>query len=745
LKFRMKISLRSATPRILPLLALFLGANLFAVYFVSQEKYIYFWDTAGYWIRYQDLCALLVREPLKAFWTIAHSIRGDDYNCLEVLLLTPFRFFFGDGRLPYILSVVNIYFVISVVIFYFVFKKISTNYFGDQSALLPSVSALTLLLLPNFWIPVLVGWPDVAGVAVIGVILLIFLDGPVETQKLWKLFILGSLLCLLVLMRRWYAYWVVSFFIALSLERLIDNFGRYHLEIKQYLPAAVKICLLGMLSASLFFAIATPVAKQMLITRYGDIFSAYKTENPAIQVFRELGLFIILLFSSGVVCGVLDRKTRLFSLFLLFQLATVFLLFSAVQNFDRHHFYLLIPGIVVFVFFSLSKIFSRLKTTALRTFFLAAYVLLLTLNFTVVLIPGAAGHLTKLAFLFSKTEYYPLVRNDLGEIARVKRTLQNLTEDSGDSISTIYVLSSSLTLNDDVLRNACRDDRGLYGRILRTSHVDKRDGFPNGLLQAKYVVVTDPVGYSLRPTDQRVIGIPAGEMIAGKGIGTAFARLPYEFVLDGNVRVHIYEKVRPFRKDDLAQLIRAFIEYYPGREDTFTLTYSSREILRHPPKPETSCRVNYGEKVELLGITVSKLTNRQLLMSYYWKFLDELPHYKAFVHFKDADNRILFQDDHFLYDPKAGEEYRGKFVKETYVVNVPHSAYGQEVSIAIGVFAPDPRGERLTIESSGGMRMYEQNTSVIIGRLKLQGTPPLFTHEVSFSSPQYSMTDHPLL
>ena len=720
MKFRMKISLRSATPKILLLLALFLGANIFAVYFISQEKYVYFWDTAGYWTIYRDLCDLLAKEPSKFFWTVVYSIRGEEYNALPVLPLVPSHFLFGEGRMQYILSITNMFLVPSAVLFYFIFRKITAKYSEIQSPVLPVISLLTVLLLPQFWIPVLVGWPDIAGIAIIGVILLVSLDGPVETQAPWKLFILGFLLCLLVLTRRWYAYWAVSFFIALGVERLTCNAGEYGFNMRKYLPAARNISLVAIVSASLFVLGATPIARKMLVTRYADIYSAYKTMDPALQVLKGFGMFVSLSFLSGAVFGVLNRKTRFFALFLIVQFLIIFFLFSSVQNFDHHHYYLLIPAVVIFISFFISAVYSYLKTRFLRTLFLGAYVLLLTLNFSFVLIPGAAGRLPAAALLFSETRYYPLVRNDLTEIDRLKKALQNLTRSDDGSRSSIYVLSSSLALNDDILRNAWRDDPNLFGRILRTSHVDKRDGFPNGLLEAKYVIVTDPVGYHLRHEDQRVIGIPARQIVDKKGIGMSYAKLHYEFALDGNVKAYIYEKVRPFREEDILRLIRPFIEYYPGKEDTFKINYSSRETLEGlPPKPEISVRINYGGKAELRGVTVQALPQGQLLMSYYWKFIEELPSYKAFVHFRHAGNKILFQNDYLLYDARSRERYRGKFVKETYAVDIPPSVHGKEASMVIGLFTTDGKGERLKIESSGETPRTDQDTGAIVARLRL--------------------------
>ena len=99
--------------------------------------------------------------------------------------------------------------------------------------------------------------------------------------------------------------------------------------------------------------------------------------------------------------------------------------------------------------------------------------------------------------------------------------------------------------------------------------------------------------------------------------------------------------------------------------------------------------------------------------------MEELPSYKVFVHFRDANNKILFQNDHLFYNTRSPEKYQGKFVKETYAVDIPPSAYGKEISIVIGVFATDSKGERLKIESSGETPRTDQDTGAIVARLRL--------------------------
>lgn len=170
-----------------------------------------------------------------------------------------------------------------------------------------------------------------------------------------------------------------------------------------------------------------------------------------------------------------------------------------------------------------------------------------------------------LAAAFASRVYYPLVRDDLDEVARLTRVLDALTREGSEKI---YVLSSSVVLNEEVPRNAHLVDASLPDldpRILRTSHVDKRDGFPWRLEVANYVVLTAPVGYHLDPEDQRVIGIPARALANGTTIGRSFARLPDEFLLDGGTRVSIFKRNRDLAKEDLDAILAEFQVFYPDR------------------------------------------------------------------------------------------------------------------------------------------------------------------------------------
>ncbi len=165
--------------------------------------------------------------------------------------------------------------------------------------------------------------------------------------------------------------------------------------------------------------------------------------------------------------------------------------------------------------------------------------------------------------LTSDTRYLPEVRDDLGEFARLLAFLDALERRAPGQIS---VLSSSGVLCDDVLRWANRSRHWSYyspGKILPTANVDLRDGFPVLLLMSRYILVTVPPLIHLRPEDQRVILFPRDSLLEGRDIGRAFSMHRVAFVLEGGVKVLVFERTGPIEEEAVAALVRRFRYFYP--------------------------------------------------------------------------------------------------------------------------------------------------------------------------------------
>ncbi|MBB3175904.1 hypothetical protein [Variovorax sp. Sphag1AA] len=564
-------------------------SNAFAVHYVLQERAVYFWDWAGYWIRFIDVSSDLLEQPLRTLRGILVSIRGEDYNSLVIVPLIPMEWVFGPGRLAYVLAIVNMSLLPSAfMLAWLPWRGLPPR--TDKPLADLALATACVATMHVMWIPVLRGLPDILGLFVIGLVLRVHFSAPLAEQKMRQLITTGLLLCLLVLVRRWYLFWVVSFFPALALAQ---GFAIHRqdggLRWRSSGGAAHKAIIIGLTFAGAMAVIATPLVLRILRTDYADIYSAYRYSTSITEVAQRLfAYFGWSLLACGLVGLVLlwrRQETRTFAIFLLVQPVIIFCLFARTQDFGVQHYYLLTPsvgiGIAALVLWLCAQIRKKIWTSllALALVFVCTIAgsLLVFLSsrmdkstaasvlaFSSTTISNASS---PLGALVTTARFPPMLRNDLAEFDRL------LSDVVDHGKGTVYVVASSTVLNSNMMAVACRTSGRppeSCARLLPTKDVDKRDGFPHGFVRADTVLVAVPTQYHLRPEDQQVIGLLARDMTEGRGVGAAFRRLPNEYRLENGVAVYVYARSRAFEPAELQALSREFIEHYPGLGKTFS-------------------------------------------------------------------------------------------------------------------------------------------------------------------------------
>jgi hypothetical protein len=567
------------------LAAIFSLLTLFVVRYVRAERFIYFWDYVGYHNLTIDMVNRYVLDPFHAMDFVLRSVRVSDYNSLPTVFLIPFSLAFGTGRLAFILSITVTFVFPAIVLFSFLVRRLSgsnaaQSAFDDVGFTL--ISAMALALLPQLWVPVLLGYVDVGGLIIIFIVLLLYFRVDLPDQSVLNLVSMALLLSLLVMFRRWYAYWVVGFFGALAvcegLRCARDRERRKHFTI-----ITKNALLLGLISSLSFFVIATPIARKMLTTDYGDIYSAYRASQSLVYNLRALydhfGLLTLVLAGLGIVFSGKNKDRRPIVYFLCVQLAIAFVLFARTQNFavqknfGIQHFYGVLATVAVFLSWFVQDVFFWAGTRSGKVVFVLAFLIVGMANFAATFLPRADVLLKPVQFAFPRLRQYPLVRTDLGQVQALLNSLDDITK---ESTSSIYILASSYTLNSSVVYQGCFTLQpphfGLAPRIAQTNDVDKRDGFPIQFLMARYVVLTIPFGYHLAPEDQKVIGLLADQLVKGEGIGKSYERLNYEFKLEDGSSAFIYRKARPLDPAAVRTLADLFVSFYPNQKEIFELS-----------------------------------------------------------------------------------------------------------------------------------------------------------------------------
>ncbi|QJD31205.1 hypothetical protein [Methylococcus geothermalis] len=552
---------------LLATLASLVGANFFVYYFVNQENYIYFWDYANYWLKFKHLAAAVTNAPSASLSEIFQSIRYDDYNLLQAAFLIPFSILFGDDRVSFISATATLYLVPSAVIIAIVTTQIRCGDLHHKRINTFIVALFSFLLLPAVFLPVLWGYPDIAGLVIIGFALLSYFRHPPPKRNFKHILIIGISLAFLILIRRWYAFWVVGFFGGAVITETILALCLPKENGKAIWRSAAFLSGVGATAVASFFAVATPIAIQMATTNYAEIYSAYKGNGPALVnaakfLFSTLGPATSFIFALGIFYGFANRRYRACFLFLTTQFVVILLLFTRVQDFGPHHVNLLIPTIVIVTSIFVVDAIQYINCVAIRRVAAAGYFLTLAVQFAIVFFPATANIASAAAPFLSRTRHYPLQRYDLDELRKLVDTIAFHLNNNKDQA---YVIASSIILNDDILRNACYQfghPSDICARISPSAHVDKRDGLSPSLFTARYIILATPIQYHLRPEDQRVIAIPAEAIQTGRTIGAAFKALPGDFHLDNDVRVVMYEKIRPIEPEESQAVANEFRKFY---------------------------------------------------------------------------------------------------------------------------------------------------------------------------------------
>lgn len=544
--------------RLVGALVLIVAANLFALTFVLAERFIYTWDFALYWNKFAGFGNLARTDASSALTALIQSMAIDDYTLVPVVPLAPFEWVFGPGRLSYILAITNVSLVPAAILL----ALVAVRALGKQSAVRVFLSAAAILTLHVLWAPALRGLPDVLGLAIAATVLLLYFRVPPTERSWFALAGIGALLCLLILTRRWYIFWAMSFFPAAIVAHLAS--GEKRPRWADTFATGKALAVIGVTCAACLLMFAAPVVLHAFDRSYSSAYAAYRSDlagGVVTQVIGHFGTGLLLLCIGGMAWLAARKETRGFGLFLIVQTAVAFIIFTQVQSFlGLHHYYLLLPAAAIGLAAAINGIWDSGLRLHWRVAATSGALSISLLSSMAAFSPTRIGG----APLLPSARFEPLVRDDLPELDHLFETLSAANPDR------VYVVASSQLLNWGTFKMGCRQKHPeLCPRIAVSHDVDARDGFPTGMLDADYLVLGTPNQYHLLPQDQQVIGRVADAVRQGRGIGASFRKIGGSFQLADGIQAEIYRRVRPLDQAAILALSDDLAGQYPGQEKLF--------------------------------------------------------------------------------------------------------------------------------------------------------------------------------
>ena len=499
--------------------------NILAIIYITKSNYIYFWDDSTYCDIARKIASGAFSEG--GFWhNVYNSVAEQDYNYIAGLPSALIVKIFGESRLAYILGLVNLYLVTSFAMVYVLAKKVSKA---------PKIAAvISLMICPSMVFLTFNGFVDIGGLLGCLVCFNLYFVKDKDDDVIWRYAVIGVLLVALMLWRRWYAFFTVSFITAMLADCVLFK--------KKWYKPIVTIAVVGLILVVFF----RDFLVYKLMKDYGNLYSGYKFSvgTDLKLITRYFGIiFVGVLAVSSVVMAVKKKETR--TLFMWVQMIVCLFMFLSTQTHGQQHLLLYIPSLIMLTLISIRHITKEWALIGIS--------LLALVHSENVYIPRTQPHNIqeiKHMALIPNFSMLPVSRDDTDEILALKKKLDTTVYD-GD---TLGVLASSFTLNEDILINAepslgVKSIRDNY--IVSLPQVDSRDRDLTPLYTVNYVLVASPAQTHLAEGSQTVVEEAVNSFMNYADIATAYEEVPEcETVIDG-ITIKLFHRVRDEHQADI--------------------------------------------------------------------------------------------------------------------------------------------------------------------------------------------------
>lgn len=532
------------------------------------EHTLYGWDAMGVWqfvapIAYPPDHSLF--SAIATFGRSMHHAYNDFCGLPSIVVMA----LFNSTRFYYIIANVIFLVVPAAVATCWLFVRFEAATLAQAVSVLLAYFALLAVPLP--WIVTLSGGTDVGGLIMAAVVTDLLGRTDIRSQDPKRWLAIGGALAMLALSKRWFLYLVISLILVMVIDVAI-SFLRTCLASGSLTITAIKSAIWGPFlcgcALAFVYMMSFPLPLEIIRSNYSVAYSAYQNGTSyadavglnASLIASRFGLIQMALAFGCFVAALFFSPMRRAAIYLYVPGWIALLQFSRIQTLNDHHMLLLYLATIVPPLFLARQLLWGGGVKGGRPWgwaILLLAALISGLGFGGVFASGPAESGNAGFPWLSDQRLQPIQRHDLPEMEAILRFIGSKVIEPGQPpVHDVYVLSSSLLLNSSHFASAgfqMHEDLPAGNYVCVTHDVDLRDGFPDELLDAKLVVVADPLQTHLE-TEQKVMTVPARMFLEGTGFAQAFVRDPQVFQMDQGVRVYIFERVRPSTPEEIAEL-----------------------------------------------------------------------------------------------------------------------------------------------------------------------------------------------
>lgn len=541
--------------------------SIFVYKYVKNESPVYIFDYSGYHETYKNFSKKFLETKVGYLEDVVHSVRNSDYNCTPIILLLPFYMIFKASRLGYILGSAFFYVVPTIILIIIITTKM-LFFYNKEDCKNEKIFTLFLcmfsFLYTRWWSPTLRGLPDIIAIIPMLIATLIVLKYSfTEKQKIYIPIIVGFMMYLCFLFRRYFIYAIIGFYISLFIRELIRFFNEKENKKEKFFNSLKNFLISGFTTLLLVLVIQLPLVKNILHQDYSESYSAYQDTiaNHIHRTTNEFGYIILFLAVIGIIYTLKNKKYRENGLFCILNIVVCYGTFMTVQAMGVHHYLTISPWVFILFIYGVYCIWSLLKNDNKKNIWLIIVLVFMSFNFGTTYI----WRNIKIPFVTQNNKYCKFHYDNFDELERLIADIDKIISDKNVKFSA---LASSENLSDNILDLLGTEN--MKKSIVYTSAIDLRDGINFNSLMSEYIIVTDIPQTGTSSEGQRIVSVPNNEIMNGTSIGKAYTRISEAYVLQNNVKAYIYKKNRGFTAEEVNRYMEILEEYYPEWKENYS-------------------------------------------------------------------------------------------------------------------------------------------------------------------------------
>lgn len=562
---------RRACWAIAGILLLFCCAGLvFLWWYFSSERDIKIYDFSVYWISTLEIRQGMA-DSIWRYLLLFRETMSHEYTHLLAFPLSLAIQLFGDSFTGYCQSIFVMYYLPACFFLAVLALRLARKAQGRRPGVFAFLAVFSLCALcPVFLWALLMGYTDVGGVLFLALILNYSLDWDGVSFSWRRNLALAGLSVLLLLSRRWYAFYIVGFYAALGTVSFLRMLVERSFTGRRFGLLAANLAAIAGISAAAVAVINPRIFISFLGTNYAEAYSAFKMLGPWTSLWyymQYVGLAFFLAFVFGLAWFLRNRQTSLLSLRLAGAGVIAAALFLLVQDPGPQHEYLLTPTLLIFLAAFAAFWVGEVGAPA-RPFVAVGLLSIFAANFAFAYVPAFRGVGDAITPIPTVIRNYP---KQLENYDAYRGIYNDLLAKTGGKAASVYIVGEGDVFNPEYFRRINlpdQTDAAAFATISNT--VDLRDGFPSQMFPAQYVMFADPFS-TLFSTPQQV-GYQIYDMLLHDPVMEGYYALDGTYSLASH-EAKLYRKIRPMDRAGVDVLKERLRSRYPDNPFVYEPEY----------------------------------------------------------------------------------------------------------------------------------------------------------------------------